>query len=97
MSQLQWTRRETGWRAGRYSIELLAPGIWILSRIGPSGDPEIVESSAFRSVLIAAAADRESRRLRRRRVAAWTAVFASIQVMDAMVERTWESIKNNYQ
>jgi hypothetical protein len=131
MHRLQWTRRETGWRAGRYSIELLAPGFWVLSRYDPSRDPsrvEILASSGSRSVLVGTAAHLEHRRRRRRRVAAWSgvlvftiaglvvaylasvewagavligcstlAVYASIRVMDALVDHSWESIKSAYQ
>jgi len=131
MDQLQWTRRETGWRAGRYRIELLAPGFWVLSRLHPSRDEphiEILESSGYRSALVATATELEKKRVRRRKAGLWAAVvgasfaaliaaylaalpwtpavvvgssclavFASIQVMNGVVERSWESIKNDYQ
>ena len=32
MSRLEWFRNEDGWRAGRYEIDLAAPGLWVCSR-----------------------------------------------------------------
>lgn len=32
MYRLDWIRSESGWRAGRYHIELAAPGLWVCSR-----------------------------------------------------------------
>lgn len=32
MSRLDWMRHGDGWRAGRYEIELAAPGLWVCSR-----------------------------------------------------------------
>lgn len=32
MSRLEWIQNEDGWRAGRYEIDLAAPGLWVCSR-----------------------------------------------------------------
>lgn len=37
MRHLEWTEQLDGWRSGRYRIELVAPGLWVLSRRNDSG------------------------------------------------------------
>lgn len=32
VTRLDWIQNESGWRAGRYQIELAAPGLWVCSR-----------------------------------------------------------------
>lgn len=68
---LTWRRTSGDWRSGRYRIQLIAPGIWVLIDQGldPSDPvPRMVTSSPSLKALKRLAARRERRRLRSRRL-----------------------------
>ena len=69
MIRLDWTRSESGWRAGRYHIELAAPGLWVCSRTQPyRPDRSTIEmTSGSLSALKAGVEKLESRRRDNRR------------------------------
>ena len=50
MSRLIWTEQLDGWRAGRYRIELAAPGLWVLTTLtdhsGRNGKTEKIEATS---------------------------------------------------
>ena len=69
MTRLDWIRSEDGWRAGRYQIELAAPGLWVCSRTHPyRGDHATIEmTSGSLSALKARVEKLEGRRRNNRR------------------------------
>ena len=130
MTRLDWIRSEGGWRAGRYHIELAAPGLWVCTRGHPSRpDRSTIEmTSGSLSALKARVERLEGRRRHNRRFAiyilaavlamlgvgvgaSWNADAASVVVLvfslagivcfiraiDAIVQRSWESLSLTYQ
>ena len=82
MMPLEWTKRPGGWQSGPYDIELLAPGIWILSSRAQASRPterhsfgRIESTDSSLRALQAKARQVERRRIRRRRVKQRAAVL----------------------
>jgi hypothetical protein len=84
MTRLDWIRTEDGWRAGRYQIELAAPGLWVCSRRHPSRpDRSTIEmTSGSLSTLKARVEKLEGRRRHNRRFALYllASLFAMLGV-----------------
>lgn len=74
MHHLDWVEEPHGWRSGRYSIELAAPLLWVVSCTeGPQSEGEVVPASVELTTGSLQAAKRaagvlEARRVQRRRV-----------------------------
>jgi CHASE2 domain-containing sensor protein len=72
MGRLVWTETLYGWHSDRYTIELAAPQLWVLSRrprrgeVTPIGTWSVIGTAGSLRELKAAAAELERRRNRRR-------------------------------
>ena len=72
MGRLVWTETLYGWQSDRYTIELAAPQLWVLSRRPKRGEDTAIGTSSVIGTagslaeLKAAAAETERRRDRRR-------------------------------
>lgn len=83
MSRLTWTQRNHGWHAGRYQIELAAPGLWVCSRKGtrPADTPTIEMTSGSLSAL----KERIERLETRRRLAVSSLRYATASLVTVLV------------
>jgi hypothetical protein len=84
MTRLDWIPHQDGWRAGRYQIELAAPGLWVCSRrqVSRPDRPTIEMTSGSLSALKARVDKLESRRRNNRRFALYllATVLAAVGV-----------------
>ena len=44
MGRLVWTETRSGWRSGRYRIELAAPQLWVLSSLSKHNDGAAIDA-----------------------------------------------------
>ncbi|MGH8952625.1 MAG: hypothetical protein ACRDX9_14545 [Acidimicrobiia bacterium] len=95
MSRLVWTEELDGWHSGRYQIELAAPHLWVLTRLGKrADDPEMTGCKVLKSAgslrgLKRAAAELEWARERRRRLLIHLGIMtmlAAFAVLAALLE-----------
>ena len=74
MGRLVWTEELDGWHSGRYQIELAAPHLWVLTRLGKPAESaempgcQVLKSAGSLRELKRAAAELEWARERRRRL-----------------------------
>jgi len=95
MGRLVWTETLYGWQRDRYTIELAAPQLWVLSRRPkrggdtPIGTWSVIGTAGSLRELKAAAADLEGRRDRRRVLLIHLAIvvtFSGLAVTAAALE-----------
>jgi hypothetical protein len=89
MPRLDWKRHETGWRAGRYYIEKLAPDVWACSRMR-SGVP-VVEMLADSKRQLQEGIEMSDRKVRSTRRAFVYAVAFTVFVVLTAQSTSWES------
>lgn len=90
MSRLNWTQRGDGWHAGRYHIELAAPGLWVCSRrpSRPGDLPTIEMTSGSLQALKTRIERLEGRRRLSRRSAGYGIAFA-LSVLGTWLSMNW--------
>jgi len=87
MGRLVWTEELDGWHSGRYQIELAAPHLWVLTRLGePADGPEMTGCQVLKSAgslreLKRAAAELERARARRRRLLIHVGIMSILAVL----------------
>jgi hypothetical protein len=77
MRRLEWSQRQHGWHAGRYEIELAAPGLWVCTRYRVTGAdrPKIEMTAGSLSALKTNVERIETRRRTTRRAILHLSVF----------------------